>query len=354
MASLRHPVLRALLRVMVAPDSTLALALGNYAKTFVQWHLWDAVGRGLPRGRLVWSRTAVKQGPGGLVAEEREHNTGVTERLCAVGRLAREFRTSSVWVPKLTPDGRLYGRTITKDGESVLSFWNNRDEWPDQGGSPIAGNETANDINLYDADRHAAYGYTVAWGTGELFVLYEEVILFTEDEATGGLRHEIWVLTGPFGRGQDYTLVCPRGPIKGLAIPRREGFSTDCDHWGRRLYLMEADDGDYEDIPPTSRVTVVDAGALEVVGTWQAPYAEGMVYTDSGYVVLAHNTGRDPRVGMYTPGGDLVSWWPLDAGGMGVVLTGRLRLDPRTGRLVVLMVVSISPKRKETLALVYE
>jgi hypothetical protein len=38
-----HPVLRALLRVMAAPDSALALALGGYTQTFVRYHLWRMV-----------------------------------------------------------------------------------------------------------------------------------------------------------------------------------------------------------------------------------------------------------------------------------------------------------------------
>jgi hypothetical protein len=312
---------------------------------------------------VCWWRTAPKSRI--LIQHGEAGSAGKTST--AIRRLAREIRPSSPWVPKLTPDGRLYGRAC-EGLESVLTFWNNQDGWPDSSGASIAGNEVANKLGLFSADRHKACGYTVAWGTGELFVLYEHkrttAAAPPPDEATS--QGEVWVMTGPFG--QSDALMRPRGPVKGLELPWQEGFSTDCDHWGRRLYLMECvfhfgplDDSSVSLLhgSQVSRVTVVDAGTLEVVNTWRAPYAEGMVYTDSGHVVLAHNATQDPRVGVYTPGGDLISWWPLNAHPMdttGPPACGpcRLRRDPRTGRLVVLMVVSATIFHEETPTLVYE
>jgi hypothetical protein len=83
-----HPVLRALLRVVVAPDSTLARALGGYGPTFVRHHLWPQV----RQQTSPWLSAEVARGPAPgdwLLALDAVDASGVEIRVVADGA-ARE------------------------------------------------------------------------------------------------------------------------------------------------------------------------------------------------------------------------------------------------------------------------
>jgi hypothetical protein len=170
-----HPTLRALLRVMAAPDSALALALGGYAGSFVRWHLWDAVCRNLiPQAKVreIWSRESW-----GL----RSPEWPIVIPAMPFDRMAMLYytRVRSLTFPRLAPDGCMFRegfREAERPDEKhhwVLRVWDPArlhreghhptDDWLGE----VANRLDPNGGSVADW----LLGAAVAWGTNELFVV---------------------------------------------------------------------------------------------------------------------------------------------------------------------------------------
>jgi hypothetical protein len=331
-----HPVLRALLRVMAAPDSALALALGGYAKTFVRWHLWGMVRQNLaPQGELVRS----------LGAEDRTPSAGPV--VSTLGRLTAEMRKivqeERVADLKLAPNGCLLCVTDLAHPYSeggpchVPSPDGAEGEWvqtsrPCWASVVYARGTGETGLNFIGHTNSMMIGFAAAWEAGMLFAAYVSNAYVLSDT-----QCRVWVMSGPLGRPDQPMRSRPvRGPYLFKRVARKSDFdpvymAISCDRLGRRLYIMN------ELSSNSSRVVVADAAENTAVRAWTAPLASAMAVTDLEFVALAHAwprpvDGRTAWVGVYTPDGKPLRRWELPTG----YLVG-LYSDSQTDELLLLM-----------------
>jgi hypothetical protein len=326
-----HPILRALLRVATAPDSALRRALGNYAVTFVQWHLWAAVRYNLIPGtkvREIWSREAWR---------------GATEwpanATTPFVRLAMVFCNHLFAVPHLAPDGRLIMGFCEKNDRWVVRVWDAPSlEWWEEVHTPrpagqgeivsrLGPGHRPDGTVIYVEPTHLA----VARETNELFAGFHSFAppfdpgvicgLFGQPDAEGHARR----ITG----------------FAGFRVHLDASFG--CDRFGRRLYLMAVSPAP----PPISKIIAVSTRSWSIEHDWEVPYATDMVVTDTEHIILAHWTGAispapqvgrgDRWIGVYSRRGELVRRWEVECTPTRCWTPRKLRYDPRTNQLALFL-----------------
>jgi hypothetical protein len=256
-------------------------------------------------------------------------------------------------VPHLAPDGRLF--TTFYDYEA--NCWEVR-VWDapsfQQPGLHLQGQEVALSPRVAGLDEvvnHLGPGdlldgtsvhidsahLTVAWETGELFVVAHDYNLLDRP----------WVLRGPFGRPG---AAMRTHPVTGLAQTGYEvcigGASIGCDRSGRRLYLIVA--SPYHS--PDFKLVVVSTGSWSVGDAWEVPYTTDMAVTDTEHIILAHWTGAagaaatapqerggDRWIGVYSRRGELVRRWAVECTPTRCWEPRGLRYDPRTNQLALFL-----------------
>jgi hypothetical protein len=343
---------------MAAPDSSLRLALGGYAPTFVRWHLWAMVLRGLaPEGRL--TRTLTR---GSAQAYDFTYAQlfAVFCDCTAVSRVR----------PLMAPCGRLIGEGFEpgsmSDGSSVASgefaVADGSDEWAvyyldrgapsgpalgdsDEGGaSRPRPDELINTLGPSVDVADELLGIAVAWDSGAVFVAY-----VCDDE-------DWWVAAGPPCR-----TAATRPPMHHHRLAGRDLIPAPlldaplpfgCDRQGRRLHMLvraAPDSGSESDSeapggPDTPARVVTFATCPPGAGTWRqthawtADSAVDMAVTDTGLLALSHATKENMLgwIGVYTPNGTLVTRWELPSGPTAVWGKRWLQSDPRSGELVLM------------------
>jgi hypothetical protein len=247
-----HPVLRALLRVMAAPDSTLAAGLGGYARTFVRHHLW----------RMVWLNLAPR-GVAARAGQSEQVWTGIGrgEHIVAVTRPAPARFVLRANAPKLT----------VFDAKNRQIFFCD---------SSYLGRYADGSTTPYVVGWTQAVGVAPIPGTSFLYLALTRTLIRTSPEQPKG------------SSGLTVARINYHGapaPLDSKYWPGREGYmvmvmqGSPC---ARRLYVLVATLGAGD---RRSVVHVLAAKDLAELRSWRPAWATPtqMVVTDAEHVVLA-------------------------------------------------------------------
>jgi hypothetical protein len=303
---------------MAAPDSTLAAGLGGYARTFVQWHLWDAVRLGLvPRGE-----------PYAVYCPPRRRQAG--DARPAWGTFAdfvgRTFGWHSHHVA-LSPGVRVACTSVTGAGTIIDLVV-----------------ELADGARTRFQPRMDEYGDS--FGVVDLTVNSRTGVLIaaTEHLETTGLCIDIaefavsprgCVTRGRCRRWKPRSHSGPAGP----AGPPPELLALRASPGGSRLYALTQESlcppGEGSSLWGRWTVTALAEASLVEECCWEAPrYARSLAVTDIGHLILVGRNWSETEARVYAPMGEVlrvVTSWKISAFyGSETVL-----YDSDTGRLLV-------------------
>jgi hypothetical protein len=339
-----HPVLRALLRVMAAPDSALRRALGGYAVTYVRHHLWAAVRLGLaPKGEPYadyripadcYRRPAdrpINGRPGprlawGTFADFVEQTFSYCSHHVALSPGARVAYTGTRW----HADGR--------DFHVVVELADGRRT------NPQLWTKTANDQigGLIDLTANPRTGTLIAAAQEPGYTGPFRIVEFAVSPRghLSRIRDRCWT---PQARGE------PEG-INLFALRASPG--------GTRLYALTRETAHRgEDVSQwwdrwTVRALAADSLAEEC--SWEAPrHANALAVTDVGHLVIISQGEFKAKAWVYAPMEGalhaIVSWEiPEACGG------ARATYDPDTGRCHYLCMARTVGERIEPILKVWE
>jgi hypothetical protein len=300
-----HPTLRALLLVMAAPDSALAAGLGGYTRTFVRWHLWAAVRRGLaPRGEPV---------AGGPFKEfvSRLLCLHAAMRITVVPHLPAPWvYVSANWLGKGSAPGLC---AFGADGRRAWTY----------DLLALVPRRPAIVVDLSHAPEAGVTFLAVTWpdADGRRSVTIAELSLSSGDPWVACVRAQDWE------------------PPPGEDI--RAVRASPC---GRRLYTLLSLSR------PTARVAVLAADGLAMLRSWPAPQARRLAVTGAEHLALYMQRDGGDTVEIFTPDGIRLWGWETPCLTFGPYL---LAWDPGAEELIVPGNMADSPSSSDEVVLAW-